>query len=43
MRQLTRLLAFLRPYMPHFIGSVLLMAVVGAMEGFRIHFDGADH
>jgi len=36
MRQLTRLLAFLRPYVPHFIGSVLLMAVVGAMEGFRI-------
>jgi ATP-binding cassette, subfamily B, bacterial MsbA len=36
MRQLKRLLAFLRPYVPHFIGSVLLMAVVGAMEGFRI-------
>ena len=36
MRQLTRLLAFLRPYMPHFAGAVLLMAVVGAMEGFRI-------
>jgi subfamily B ATP-binding cassette protein MsbA len=36
MRQLTRLLAFLRPYLPHFIGSVLLMAVVGAMETFRI-------
>jgi ATP-binding cassette, subfamily B, bacterial MsbA len=36
MRQLTRLLAFLRPYVPHFIGSVLLLAVVGAMEGFRI-------
>src|SRR5246127_2457234 len=36
MRQLTRLLAFLRPYVPHFIGSILLMAVVGAMEGFRI-------
>jgi subfamily B ATP-binding cassette protein MsbA len=36
MRQLTRLLAYLRPYVPHFIGSVLLMAVVGAMEGFRI-------
>jgi ATP-binding cassette, subfamily B, bacterial MsbA len=36
MRQLTRLLAFLRPYMPHFVGAVLLMAVVGAMEGFRI-------
>src|SRR5260221_883866 len=36
MRHPTRLLAFLRPYVPHFIGSVLLMAVVGAMEGFRI-------
>ncbi|HEV7550913.1 MAG TPA: ABC transporter ATP-binding protein [Candidatus Angelobacter sp.] len=36
MRQLTRLLAYLRPYLPHFVGSVLLMAVVGAMEGFRI-------
>ena len=36
MRQLTRLLAYLRPYLPHFIGSVLLMAVVGAMESFRI-------
>jgi ATP-binding cassette, subfamily B, bacterial MsbA len=36
MRQLNRLLIFLRPYMPQFIGSVLLMAVVGAMEGFRI-------
>jgi ATP-binding cassette, subfamily B, bacterial MsbA len=36
MRQLTRLLAFLRPYLPHFIGSMLLMAVVGAMETFRI-------
>src|SRR5260221_14744356 len=36
MRQLTRLLAFLRPYVPHFIGSVLLMAVGGAPESFRI-------
>jgi subfamily B ATP-binding cassette protein MsbA len=36
MRQLKRLLAYLRPYLPHFIGSVLLMAVVGAMESFRI-------
>jgi subfamily B ATP-binding cassette protein MsbA len=36
MRQLTRLLAFLRPYMPQFVGAVLLMAVVGAMESFRI-------
>jgi subfamily B ATP-binding cassette protein MsbA len=36
MQQVKRLLAYLRPYLPHFIGSVLLMAVVGAMEGFRI-------
>src|SRR5262249_5900188 len=36
MRQLTRLLAFLRPYLPHFIGSILLMAVVGLMDAFRI-------
>jgi ATP-binding cassette, subfamily B, bacterial MsbA len=36
MRQLNRLLAFLRPYLPHFIGSVLLMAVVGLMDAFRI-------
>src|ERR1700743_408585 len=36
MRQLTRLLAFLRPYLPQFVGAVLLMAVVGAMESFRI-------
>src|SRR5580765_2455095 len=41
MRQLTRLLAFLRPYLPHFIGSVLLMAVVGAMETFRIILMGS--
>lgn len=36
MRQLARLLGFLRPYLPQFIASILLMAVVGAMEGFRI-------
>ena len=36
MRQLTRLLAYLRPYLPHFIGSILLMAVVGLMDAFRI-------
>src|ERR1700686_2108941 len=36
MRQLTRLLAYLRPYLPHFIGSILLLAVVGAMDAFRI-------
>jgi len=36
MRQLTRLLAYLRPYVPHFAGSILLMAVVGLMDAFRI-------
>lgn len=36
MRQLTRLLAFLRPYIPHFSASILLMAVVGLMDAFRI-------
>jgi subfamily B ATP-binding cassette protein MsbA len=36
MRQLTRLLAYLRPYVPHFIGSIVLMAVVGLMDAFRI-------
>ena len=36
MRKLTRLLAYLRPYVPHFIGSILLMAVVGLMDAFRI-------
>ena len=36
MRQLTRLLAFLRPYVPHFAGSILLLAVVGLMDAFRI-------
>ncbi|HZD96490.1 MAG TPA: ABC transporter transmembrane domain-containing protein, partial [Candidatus Sulfotelmatobacter sp.] len=36
MQQLRRLLAYLRPYLPHFVSAVLLMAVVGAMDGFRI-------
>jgi ATP-binding cassette, subfamily B, bacterial MsbA len=36
MRQLRRLLAYLRPYVPHFVSSVLLMAVVGMMDAFRI-------
>ena len=36
MRQLTRLLAYLRPYMPHFAGSIVLLAVVGLMDAFRI-------
>ncbi len=36
MRQLSRLLAYLRPYLPHFVASILLLAVVGAMDAFRI-------
>ncbi|HEY7405935.1 MAG TPA: ABC transporter ATP-binding protein [Candidatus Angelobacter sp.] len=36
MRQLRRLLAYLRAYVPHFVVSVLLLVVVAAMEGFRI-------
>jgi subfamily B ATP-binding cassette protein MsbA len=36
MRQLRRLLAHLRPYLPHFSGAILLNAVVGLMDGFRI-------
>ncbi|HET9837065.1 MAG TPA: ABC transporter transmembrane domain-containing protein, partial [Candidatus Angelobacter sp.] len=36
MRQLKRLLAHLRPYLPHFSFAVLLNLVVGAMDAFRI-------
>jgi ATP-binding cassette, subfamily B, bacterial MsbA len=36
MRQLKRLLAHLRPYLPHFSAAILLNVVVGAMDGFRI-------
>src|SRR5258708_5072467 len=36
MRQLKRLFAFLRPYSVQFFASVGLMAVVGAMDAFRI-------
>jgi subfamily B ATP-binding cassette protein MsbA len=36
MRQLRRLFAFLRPYSVQFFASVALMAVVGAMDAFRI-------
>ncbi len=36
MRQLKRLFAFLRPYSLQFFASVALMAVVGAMDAFRI-------
>ncbi|HET9791699.1 MAG TPA: ABC transporter transmembrane domain-containing protein, partial [Candidatus Angelobacter sp.] len=36
MRQLRRLIAFLRPYSLQFFASVALMAVVGAMDAFRV-------
>ena len=36
MRQLTRLVGFLRPYLLPFTSAVLLMAAVGALEGFRL-------
>lgn len=36
MRQLLRLLAYMRPYLAPFSASVLLMAVVGLMDAFRI-------
>lgn len=36
MRQLKRLFSFLRPYSLQFFASVALMAVVGAMDAFRI-------
>src|SRR5216683_1039612 len=36
MRQLRRLFAFLRPYSLQFFASVGLMAVVGAMDAFRV-------
>ena len=36
MRQLMRLLSYLRPYLAPFTASVLLMAVVGALDAFRV-------
>src|SRR5690242_10337758 len=36
MRQLARLLRYVRPYWLQFIASVLLMAVVGALDAFRV-------
>ena len=36
MRQLMRLLGYIRPYFPAFLASVLLMAVVGALDAFRV-------
>jgi len=36
MRQLTRLVGFLRPYTLPFISAILLMASVGALEAFRL-------
>src|SRR5882724_8251731 len=36
MQQVKRLLAYLRPYLPPFVASILLMAVVGLIDAFRI-------
>lgn len=36
MRQLLRLIRFVRPYLPELLGSVVLLAAVGVLEGFRI-------
>src|SRR5438067_143943 len=36
MRQLMRLLRYMRPYAAPFTASVLLMAVVGALDAFRV-------
>ena len=36
LRQIWRLLAYLRPYLLFSLASVLLMAVVGAMSAFRV-------
>ena len=36
MRQLARLLRYVRPYFPQLIFSVLLMAAVGLLDGFRV-------
>jgi ATP-binding cassette, subfamily B, bacterial MsbA len=36
MRQLMRLLRYVRPYWFHFIPSVILMAMVGGLEAFRV-------
>ena len=33
MRELSRLLRFVRPYTPHLLGSVFLMLLVGACQG----------
>ena len=36
MRELSRLLRYLKPYWLHIVASVLAMALVGLMEGFRL-------
>ncbi len=36
MRQLLRLIRYVRPYLPQLLGSVILLAVVGMLEGFRV-------
>ena len=36
MRQVTRLLRYVYPYTPQFLASVVLMALVGALDAFRV-------
>src|SRR3974390_2244933 len=36
MRQLGRLLKYLLPYLPQFLASVLLLALVGLLDAFRV-------
>src|SRR5258708_8118022 len=36
MQQLKRLLRFLRPYWAHFGAAVVLLAIVGMMQAFRV-------
>jgi subfamily B ATP-binding cassette protein MsbA len=36
MKQLLRILSFLGPYLPHALAAVLLLAMVGALDAFRL-------
>ena len=36
MRQLARLLRYVRPYAPHVLASVVLMSAVGLLDAFRV-------
>lgn len=36
MRQLLRLIRYVRPYLPQLLASVVLLAAVGVLEGFRV-------